>query len=611
MPAMWPSFIPALAADIAGQSFTKAGGALVSYAMPKVGKDQVPIFPPTPELLESIKPGNPLNAELSINPMDLVNAISLNPFSGRYDFGVRVAERYIAATKGKAQTPFGATHTNNPAAEFLLKQGYGLVFERILKEGDIPLQDQKDKDGNIIKMGKESHPAYADFCPDPITIPDPIEEEKKQKKKFNQFIEKFKVDPAMDLKKFKFFEFHCLDGKETQDDFIQLLVNRLLQQFEAYTNIDDKCDYFSWVESLGKERYKNIIITNAIGTGGFSELHPYINIPLGVRASLTKAGYKWQEVADGVRDLFMKTLEPVFPVYEKIINNTTTKIEDWEKRIKNGAKAPIVRPWPYESDENAECPLNPYKIQTSFNREHFPPDNPSKRPEILTDQFITTFSYDKSAKKSFIYSLKTVEWYDKDTNYTNMQYKLVEYDTWWMKIPSAMNNVKSAEDVVNIDPKLGGTNFKFQRQQIIDALEAAKECDDAESDAGIDYTWPGGDPYEEMAEITIAYWYACIVKPFAPSPSALPALIPAPLGGIYVPIYYGGKKRLANNLRRAWNSGKTFATLPIPAPPALVVATAVAAAYALHLLEFKLLYLGGIPTPTGPVPMVGMVPVVF
>jgi hypothetical protein len=46
-------------------------------------------------------------------------------------------------------------------------------------------------------------------------------------------------------------------------------------------------------------------------------------------------------------------------------------------------------------------------------------------------------------------------------------------------------------------------------------------------------------------------------------------------------------------------------------PPAFATSTAVAGAYALHLLEFKLLYLGGIPTPVGPVPMVGFVPVVF
>ena len=59
----------------------------------------------------------------------------------------------------------------------------------------------------------------------------------------------------------------------------------------------------------------------------------------------------------------------------------------------------------------------------------------------------------------------------------------------------------------------------------------------------------------------------------------------------------------------------TFTTpisvIPAPMPPALAVSTAVAAAYMLHLLEFKLLYLGGIPTPAGPVPMIGIVPVVF
>ena len=120
-----------------------------------------------------------------------------------------------------------------------------------------------------------------------------------------------------------------------------------------------------------------------------------------------------------------------------------------------------------------------------------------------------------------------------------------------------------------------------------------------------------GDPYMMMARVTIAYWYACIVKPFKPTPSAPPALIAPPLTGIYIPIYYGSANRLANNLRRAWNTGKSFATPGTQAPASNATATAVAGAYALHLLEFKLLYLGGIPTPAGPVPMVGFVPIVF
>ncbi|NCV19742.1 MAG: hypothetical protein EBW42_13500, partial [Rhodobacterales bacterium] len=147
------------------------------------------------------------------------------------------------------------------------------------------------------------------------------------------------------------------------------------------------------------------------------------------------------------------------------------------------------------------------------------------------------------------------------------------------------------------------------------AVKQAEKCEEDLTE--VMHPWrPGyegfnGDPYMMMARVTIAYWYACIVQPFKKSPSAPPALIVPPLGGIYIPIYYGSANRLANHLRRAWNTGKSFSKLPAKQPPAIAVSTAVAGAYAIHLLEFKLLYLGGIPTPAGPVPMVGFVPVVF
>ena len=92
----------------------------------------------------------------------------------------------------------------------------------------------------------------------------------------------------------------------------------------------------------------------------------------------------------------------------------------------------------------------------------------------------------------------------------------------------------------------------------------------------------------------------------------LPALVSQPLGGIYIPIYYGSRTRLAKGLRRALNSGKSFDKVPATQPPAVTIATALAAVYALHLLEFKLIYLGGIPVPLVPfVPMVGFVPLAF
>tara|TARA_B110000208_G_scaffold52946_1_gene69479 strand:+ start:9741 stop:11441 length:1701 start_codon:yes stop_codon:yes gene_type:complete len=566
MPAMWPTFIPNLAGDIAGQSFTKPGGAMVSYELPKVGVDQVPIFPPSADLIKSIKPGNPLNAALTTDPTAMINAINLAPLSGRYDFGVRVAERYLEAVKGLAMTPFGATHTNNPAAEFLLKQGYGLVFERILKEGDIPLQDQKDKDGNIIEMGKESHPDYADFCPDPVETPDPVEEQKKLDKKFNKFVDDYKSDSSMDLKKFRFFEFPCLSGNETQAELENLFAARLIEQ---YKTSNDKAEFKLWAECLGSKKYKDstLIISDK----------PYPNISTSTRADISSAGYNWQSLADNVSDLFIAGIEGNGPTLD--------------------------------------CPLNEWKIQVAYDFDHNPPENPSKRPKILTSNVVATFSWYPGLRQgSFAYingSTVTAPKWIKTPNWIENVYEENEWENHWRKIPNAMSNARTPKAVTDILPTAGGTVWKFQRQQVVDAISAAEECDAAEADSDINYSWPGGDPYEEMAEITIAYWYACIVKPFAPTPSALPALIPAPLTGIYIPIYYGGKKRLAGNLRKAWNTGKTFSVIPAPQPPALAVSTAVAAAYALHLLEFKLLYLGGIPTPVGPVPMVGIVPVVF
>jgi hypothetical protein len=121
----------------------------------------------------------------------------------------------------------------------------------------------------------------------------------------------------------------------------------------------------------------------------------------------------------------------------------------------------------------------------------------------------------------------------------------------------------------------------------------------------------GNDGYMRMAKGIIDYWKSCGVQPLSKTPPIPPCAIPAPLTGIYVPIYYGSQTRLANHLRRAWNTGKRFKTPGVHRPPSTAVATAVASACSLHLLELKFIYLGGIPTIAGPVPMIGFMPVVF
>ena len=136
-------------------------------------------------------------------------------------------------------------------------------------------------------------------------------------------------------------------------------------------------------------------------------------------------------------------------------------------------------------------------------------------------------------------------------------------------------------------------------QELADAEKKASEKDDV------------NDPYIIMATGILAYWASTLQQPFSAAPPIPPCIITAPLGGFYVPLYYGSRKRLAGYLRRALNTGKLFKTLPEKPISATAVATALAFSFAANMLEFKLIYSGGIPTTAGPVPMVGFVPIVF
>ena len=594
---MWPKFIPDLANTITSQQFTKPGGAVVSYDLPEF-KSEV---------------GNPLNNSLKSNKADYVNEINPNPLSGRYDFGVQVAEHYIEAVKNNAQTHVAEFHINNGAAEMLLKQGYGIAFERLLREGDIPLQDQYDEDGNLIEMGKESHPAYADFCPEvePPSAEELAELEKENDKAFNKFVDAAKEE--YDLYKFRFFQFPCIDGNETQDELEKIFASRLLQQFERITNKNTKWEFYIWLACLGSENY-----SNSSGFGGGWSGMPYPNVNTTARNDIEDAGYDWKELVDNVSTLCIEAIHEVHPEEEE---NTWTFFNTTllRNRIKKDPTGPITLP--YELD----CPLNEYKIQVAYDFEHYPPESPSQRPKVLTSNVVATFSWYPGVRSGNFSAnadgvVTNAPKFIKSKNWVKNKYEKDEWEKKWRKVPksklmAASRKADSQKAFFEINPKPEGTLFKFEYHRAKCAKKKAEECE--EDLLAVDHPWKGsfkgyaGDPYMMMARVTIAYWYACIVKPFKPTPSAPPALIAPPLTGIYIPIYYGSANRLANNLRKAWNTGKTFSKLPATQPPAFAVSTAVAGAYALHLLEFKLLYLGGIPTPAGPVPMVGFVPIVF
>jgi hypothetical protein len=122
----------------------------------------------------------------------------------------------------------------------------------------------------------------------------------------------------------------------------------------------------------------------------------------------------------------------------------------------------------------------------------------------------------------------------------------------------------------------------------------------------------GGDGYDVMAQAIIDYWKSTAVQPFKPGPPIIPCTSIPPLGGKYAPISYGNKSSLANDLRKAWNTGKRFKKQPLTPIASKAVASAVAVSCAKHLLGVKFIYLGGLIIPTGPpIPMVGVSPTTF
>ena len=597
MPANWGTFIPNVTEILSGQSFKNPGS--IANDPPRIGSDTNPNFA-TPDYIPFVTPG------------------------GRRDWGEALAAEYIAAVK-TAQTPVGAMRQPNGAADQALILAYGEAFERLYRDGDVDLMDTKDEDGNIIKEGKQSSEAFSDLCPEPIKVPNEMEEAEKQRKKFNAFIEKYKDDDDMDLHSFLFSEFHCIEDGQPQEEVEKLFATKMIREFESYSDIEDKIEYYKWVEKLGsilyKKTHRNFFAPDFQSKSEGD--YPYWNVNADVKRRIEDAGYNAFEMIDNISQLFIDAIHVAYPEYETNNNGILNLNSDISGRLEAGLRGEIIVPWPYDPDVKEECPLSKYRIQVGAEEK-------TGVPVLLHRNVICFFSYNPAIKRTTTYELSGIYanyniWYSYKNNSSNASYNSnaakqysknvyleFEYKKKWNGLPP----VSSSDTIETLEPKVkhpdAGTQYKFVVQSGIDAKEAAEECDANEELPDIPYQYPSGDPYEELAEATITFWYLHIIQPFKTSPPMPPALSVPPLNGFYVPIYYGSKTRLAKGLRRALNSGKSFDKVPATQPPALTVATALAAVYALHLLEFKLLYFGGIPVPTVPfVPMIGFVPIAF
>jgi len=242
---------------------------------------------------------------------------------------------------------------------------------------------------------------------------------------------------------------------------------------------------------------------------------------------------------------------------------------DWTTEISNKALE-IINTIGTSGSKKIEDFRNLANVNISkelFQEEHI--NDPARIPDYMVRDFIIKFTYDKK--------------YNSSTYQQSIGNSL------------ALTNVAKAAAYDEEAKRFVELKQRYI-QELADAEKRSSEKDNA------------NDPYYIMASGVLAYWASTLQQPFSPAPPVPPCIITAPLGGFYIPLYYGSRKRLADYLRRAFNTGKT---IPERRISSTAVATALAFSFATNMLEFKLIYNGGIPTTVGPVPMIGFVPIVF
>ena len=510
---------------------------------------------------------------------------------GGRTFGRRVSEEYDSAIK-MAMSPFGELWGGNGVTA-AFTTSYEDGFEALVVEGEgeaqTPGKEEKDKiecsldeNGNEIPgSGKECDPEFNDPDTEMPETP-PIDPEK-----LREFVKEYKDE--YDLHEFIYFEFHVEEREKetvvtehqdgstsseivygdiihegihensTRSHLSDIIATRLLVQFESLSKSKKK-KLVNWIETF-KEEPDSI---------GFAQENSYFN---NVEKAIKDAGHTSRH-SNGrlslVMDVYIKVISALEASYGTL--DLTDLIDDDDN------PQPII--YPFEGRE-----LHIHIAQVPADQ-----DNP-EIPEILDKYFITYFSFDESDNEAWNFKNSKIESdYLHPTSENQSELKKE-----WFKCPSNLDGA-TQEDIANAT---GGTLFMLTRQELLDALEEQEEDEE-----------PSEDPYEMIAQATIDYWKSTAVQPLKSMPAAPPALISSPLGGKYVGVYYGSMKTLAADVRKALNSGKAFKEPSQKTAAATAIATNLSVAYAKHLLQLKFIYLGGIPTPGGPVPMVGFVPFV-
>jgi len=515
-----------------------------------------------------------------------------------------VADQYCAATVGSAQNPFGDTH----------QQGNKGIIVQAFKEGF----DRLFKDPHPTFEEKEKNPLFADLTEELPSAPDSgydvIGEFLKWANKNSSITPNYTY--------FQLFEDYK-NYPKTINDAIPLLAKRLLFMHENTEQFRD------WTESLpygpygdiGKKvydiyynevTYANHIPKNGAYVRGVA-LHSNANAGLNSRnsnyADRGDYNYKFGRVSADSINLDSKytswdyRAKPETIEGRLIIKNYNNQYYYFIQYVQNGAK--VNREVDKESliflvtQEDIQVKKDKIKLTRKlYQSEH--DDDPSKIPSYITPAFIAKFTYDKAVDKDY----KTPhawDYYDYYYSWSQGNYKI--------DVSIILN--KNSPRIVNHKISRYGTYSSGEKKKYFDELIrwVNSMADEAKKENEPDQP-ASEDPYQIMAKGILNYWKSTGAQPLSRTPAVPPCIIAEPQGGIYAPIYYGSEMKLTNNLRRAWNTGKSY-KFPPAIVPAKLVATALAISFAYHLIDVKFIYLGGIPTSNGPIPMIGFSPTIF
>jgi hypothetical protein len=289
----------------------------------------------------------------------------------------------------------------------------------------------------------------------------------------------------------------------------------------------------------------------------------------------------------------------------------TEEFRLWLKRLKYGVNsslgdkvAKVVLSW-IDNNEKYNKSLEEAKTKSKAPKTKTPPKEPLVfKKKVLTynkHKFQSSYSDDKSLPL-FVDELNIIA---KFTYYPPKdRIAKKQHDTLLIIGALGFNPVVRHEnDSVTLKLSLWKIERDRWNNDRIDCINKIADSYKKEADKGSD------EAYDKIAKAVIDYWMSTLTKPFQPGPPIPPCMIPTP--GTYIPVYYGSQKKLAANIKRALNSGKYFEYPPTIQPATKVVATALAVAFSLHLLELKFIYVGQIYVGVSTAPMIGFVPLVF